>query len=246
MGIRVDMGRKSAKIATKKGAADKARGQVYTRALKDIFKASKSGSPEPTANFLLRVAVERARKLNVPKDLIEKAIKKGQGGAGDGFQDIAYEGYGPAGVAIFVEASTDNPTRTVANVRNIFKKGDGAIGTSGSLEFIFKRKAVFYVPAEGLDEDEFTLHMIDAGAEEVEREDDMYVVSGSLDSFGNIQVKLQEIHVTPDEASVIREPTTTKKIDDEEILEQLDKLITNLEEDDDVVAVYHNLEQDEE
>lgn len=238
------MGRKSAKIADKKGAADKARGQVYTRALKDVFKASKSGSGEIAANFLLKVAVERAKKLNVPKDNIEKAIKKGQGGGGEGFQDIAYEGYGPGGIAIFVEASTDNPTRTVANVRSFFKKCDGSIGTSGSLEFIFKREAIFKIPAEGIDEDDFTLHMIDAGAEEIEKANDLFIVTGEMGSFGSIQEKLQEIDITPDEASIIRKPLNLKKVEDEDTLNQFDKLISLLEEDDDVVAVYHNLDED--
>ena len=236
------MGRKSAKIADRKGAADRARGQIYTRALKDVFKASKSGKADLNANFLLRVAVERAKKLNVPKDNIDKAIKKGQGSDGVGFQDIAYEGYGPGGIAIFVDSSTDNPTRTVANIRNHFKKCDGSIGVSGSLEFIFKRKAVFIIPAEGINEDEFTLHMIDAGAEEVEKSDEIYTVSGEMEAFGVIQEKLQEINVVPDEASIIRQPVSSKAVEDEDILEKFDKLIDLLEEDDDVAAVYHNLE----
>ena len=240
------MGRKSAKIADKKGAADKARGQLYTRALKDVFKASKSGSPDVGANFLLKVAVERAKKLNVPKDNIEKAIKKGQGSDGVGFEDISYEGYGPSGVAIFVEASTDNPTRTVSNVRSYFKKCDGAIGVAGSLEFVFNRISRFIVPAEGMDEDDFTLNMIDAGAEDVERSGDNFLVSGAMASFGAIQEKLQEIHVTPDEASLIRIPLNRKAIDDEGTLDQIDRLVDLLEADDDVVAVYHNLEDDEE
>ncbi len=237
------MGRKSAKIADKKGAADKARGQVFTKALKDVFKASKSGSGEIGTNFLLRVAVERAKKLNVPRENIEKAIKKGQGTDGVGFQDIAYEGYGPGGIAIFVESSTDNPTRTVANIRNHFRKCDGALGTTGSLEFIFKRKAVFLVPALGIDEDDFTLHMIDAGAEEVSCAEETFTVSGPMEAFGSIQDKLQEIGITPDEATVVREPLTSKAVGDEEILEQFDKLIGLLEEDEDVAAVYHNLEE---
>jgi len=240
------MGRKSAKIAVRKGAADKARGQIYTRALKDVFKASKSGKADLSANFLLKVAVERAKKLNVPKDNIDKAIKKGQGSDGVGFEDISYEGYGPGGIAIFVEASTDNPTRTVANIRNHFKKCDGSLGVSGSLEFIFKRKAVFIVPENGINEDEFTLHMIDAGAEDVEKSDDTYVVSGEMESFGVIQEKLQEINITPDEASIIRQPVSTKTVVDEDILETFDKLIDLLEEDDDVSAVYHNLEPEAE
>ena len=239
------MGRKSAKIAMKKGAADKARGQVYTRALKDVFKASKGGSADPAANFLLKVAIEKAKKFNVPKDNIEKAIKKGQGSDGVGFEDINYEGYGPGGVAVFVEASTDNGTRTVANVRSAFKKCGGQLGNSGSLEFIFNRKAVFLVPGEGVDEDEFTMEMIDTGAEEVELEENLYEVIGPMEAFGSIQEKLQALNITPDEANLERIPLNTKALDSE-TREQLDKLIGILEEDEDVVTVYHNLDEDEE
>ncbi len=235
------MGRKSAKIAAKKGANDKARGQVYTKCLKDIFIASKGGSAETSTNFLLKVAVERARKLNVPKDHIEKAIKKGQGGEGSNFEDISYEGYGPGGVAIYVEASTDNSTRTVANVRAAFRKCGGSLGTSGSLEFVFERKSEFRVLSEGIDEDDFTLHMIEAGAEEVELDDDSFLVIGPMDQFGIIQEKLQEISITPEEATLVRIPTSTKEVNEEEFQEQLDRLITMLEEDDDVVTVYDNI-----
>lgn len=238
------MGRKSAKIAVRKGAADKARGQVFTKALKDVFRASKSGSGDPANNFLLRVAVERARKLNVPKDNIDKAIKKGQGGDGVGFEDVSYEGYGPAGIAVFVETSTDNPTRTVANIRSYFRRADGTLGTTGSLEFVFNRLALFKIPeSEVKDEDEFTLAMIDAGAEEVEREEDIYEVKGPMTEFGAIQEKLVEISVTPDEASLTRIPITTKEVDDEDALEKFERLMDQLNEDEDVVTVYHNLEE---
>ncbi|MBT3584914.1 MAG: YebC/PmpR family DNA-binding transcriptional regulator [Halobacteriovoraceae bacterium] len=238
------MGRKSAKIAVKKGAADKARGQVFTRALKDVFVASKSGSEDIATNFLLRVAVERCKKFNVPKDNIEKAIKKGQGTDGVGYEDISYEGYGPNGVAIFIEASTNNPTRTVANIRNSFKKCNGSLGVSGSLEFVFERKAEFSIPPEGIDEDEFTLEMIDVGAEEVDLVDDFYLVYGPMEAFGAIQEKLQELKITPEEASLVRVPLTSKSVD-EETLETIAKLVDLLEEDEDVVTVYHNLEDPE-
>ncbi len=241
------MGRKSAKIATRKGAADKARGQLYTRALKDVFKASKSGSAELASNFLLKVAVERAKKLNVPKENIEKAIKKGQGSDGAGFEDVTYEGYGPGGVAIFVETSTDNPTRTVGNVRSYFRKYEGSLGTSGSLEFVFSRIALFVVPKEAVkSEDDFTLAMIDGGAEEVELIDEHYEVSGAMSEFGAIQEKLQEIGVTPDEASLVRVPQTRKEVKDEALLHKLEQLIDMLSEDDDVVHVYHNLQDEDE
>ncbi|MDA9189572.1 YebC/PmpR family DNA-binding transcriptional regulator [bacterium] len=236
------MGRKSAKIAVKKGAADRARGAMFTRALKDVFMASKTGGPDPASNFLLKVAVERCRKFNVPKDNIERAIKKGQGTDGVGYEDINYEGYGVDGVAIFVEASTDNVTRTVSNVRSYFRKCNGSLGVTGSLEFIFERKATFQVPPDGLDEDDFTLHMIDAGAEEVEKGEEFFEVSGPMESFGTIQEKLQEIGVTPEEASLVRIPLSRKAVSDES-MEQIDKLIEMLEEDDDVITVYHNLEE---
>ncbi len=217
------MGRKSAKIAVRKGAADKARGQIFTRALKDVFKASKSGSGDLANNFLLRVAVERAKKLNVPKDNIEKAIKKGQGSDGAGFEDVSYEGYGPGGVAIFVETSTDNPTRTVGNVRSYFRKYDGSLGTSGSLEFVFSRIALFVVPKEAVkSEDDFTLAMIDGGAEEIELHDDHYEVSGPMAEFGSIQEKLMEIGITPDEASLVRVPNSKKELNDEAMLVKLE------------------------
>lgn len=237
------MGRKSSKIALRKGAADKARGQLYTRMLKDVFKASKGGSSEITANFLLKVAIEKAKKFNVPREHIEKAIKKGQGGEGAGYEDIYYEGYGPNGVAFFVEASTDNPTRTVANIRSHFKKCNGALGTAGSLEFVFAHKAQFEIVAEGVDEEAFTLQMIDGGADDVELDEGYYVVTGPKEAFGAIQVKLQEVGITPEEASLIRIPNSKKEVDAETLV-QIEKLLDFLETDDDVVTVYHNLENE--
>ncbi len=238
------MGRKSAKIAVKKGAADRARAAVYTRALRDVFIASKGGGDDISTNFLLKVAVDRCKKFNVPKDNIERAIKKGQGTDGVGYEDINYEGYGANGVAIFVEASTDNATRTIGNVRHHFKKCGGSVGVTGSLEFVFNHKAVFLIPRVDVDEDDFTLYMIDAGAEDVAIEGEFYKVIGEKESFGQIQEKLQEIEITPEEASLTRIPLNFKSVDDE-TLEQIEKLIDLLEEDEDVVTVYHNLEMPE-
>lgn len=235
------MGRKSAKIANKKGAADKLRSQIYGKALKDVTIAAKGGS-DPDVNFLLRIAMERCRKVNVPKDNIDRAILKGSGGDGAGYEDVTYEGYGPHGVAIFIEASTNNGQRTVANVRSFFGKSNGALGTSGSLEFIYDRKAVFQIPAENLDEDDFTLEMIDAGAEDIELEDGIFEVTGPMDSFGTIQVKLQEIKVTPDEAGLERIPNNYKEVTDS-MYADVEKLIDILEADEDVVTVYHNMEE---
>ncbi|TNE99117.1 MAG: YebC/PmpR family DNA-binding transcriptional regulator [Deltaproteobacteria bacterium] len=239
------MGRKSAKIAAKKGASDRAKAQIYTRALADVYKASKSGSPDPETNFLLKVAIDRCKKFNVPKDNIDRAIKKGQGSDGAGYEDITYEGYGPNGVAIFIEASTDNVTRTAGNVRSYFNKCGGSLGVNGSLEFIFERKAVYEIPAEGIDEDDFTLHMIDAGAEDVELEEGFFVVKGPMEVFGSIQEKLQEINVTPEEAGLVRIPLNYKEVD-EATRAQIDKLIGLLEDDEDVITVYDNLAEDDE
>ncbi|MEX1100047.1 MAG: YebC/PmpR family DNA-binding transcriptional regulator [Bacteriovoracaceae bacterium] len=235
------MGRKSAKIAQKKGAADRLKSQVYTKALHDVVNAVKSGGADPDTNFLLKIALERCRKFNVPKDNIERAIKRGSGGEGEGYEDINYEGYGPGGVAVFVEASTNNVTRTVANVRSYFNKCGGSLGKDGCLQFIFDQKAVFNVPKGELDEDEFTLEMIDVGAEEIEPEEDMFEVLGPMEAFGDIQAKLQEMNITPEEANLQRIPTTFKKAD-EETYDQVEKLIHMLEDDEDVVSVYHNME----
>ena len=235
------MGRKSAKIANKKGAADKARGQVFTKALKDVFLASKNGGPDTSTNFLLRVAVERCRKFNVPKNNIDKAIKKGQGSDGVGHQEINYEGYAAHGVALFIEASTDNVTRTIANIRTYFKKCQGSLGVAGSLEFTFEHKCLFLIPLMELEEDDFTMAMIDAGADDVNIQEDFYQVIGTKDTFGPIQEKLQEISVTPEEASLVRFPLNTKSIPSEN-QEDIEKLIHLLEEDEDVLVVYHNME----
>jgi YebC/PmpR family DNA-binding regulatory protein len=239
-----NMGRKSSKIAAKKGASDKLKSQIYTKALHDVATAVKSGGGDPVSNFLLKIALERCKKFNVPKDNIDRAIKKGLGGDGAGYEDINYEGYGPNGVAIFVEASTNNVTRTVANVRSYFNKNGGSLGTSGCLQFIFDRKAVFTIPAGNLNEDDFTLEMIDAGAEDITLEDGLYEVTGPMEAFGAIQQKLQELGVTPEEAGLERIPTTKKQIDAETQV-VIEKLIGLLEDDEDVVNVYHNVETDE-
>jgi YebC/PmpR family DNA-binding regulatory protein len=235
------MGRKSAKIAAKKGAADRAKSQVYTKALHDVAKAVKSGGGDPATNFLLKIALDRCKKFNVPKDNIDRAIKRGLGGDGAGYEDINYEGYGPNGVAIFVETSTNNVTRTVANVRSYFNKCEGSLGKDGCLQFIFDRKAVFTIPQGDLVEDDFTLEMIDVGAEEIELEEDMFEVIGPMESFGDIQNKLQELGTTPEEAGLERIPTTFKEVD-EETMAKLEKLIGLLEDDEDVVNVYHNIQ----
>ena len=240
------MGRKSAKIAARKGAQDKLKSQVYTKALFEVTRAVKRGGEDPDTNFLLRVALNKCRKNNVPKDNIQRAIKKGLGGDGDNFSDVVYEGYGPGGVAVFVETSTDNITRTVANMRFYFSRNGGTLGQTGSLQFLFNHKSVFEVlqsqlSDQGLDEDDFMLEMIDAGAEEVDPEDESFLITGAKEDFGSIQAKLEELNITPEEASLERIPNNRKEIDDD-TFEQVMKLIDVIEGDDDVVQVYHNMD----
>lgn len=238
------MGRKWANIVVKKGAADKARGQIYTKLLFEVGKAVKSGGDDPSANFLLKIALDKCKKNNVPKDNIDRAIKKGLGGDDDGYSEVSYEGFGPNGVGVFVETSTNNVTRTVANIRNYFKKAGGSVGVTGCLQFVFERKASFEVPVGEIDEDEFTLELIDAGAEDIEIEDGHFCITGPMEAFGDISKKLEELKVTPEEAHLEQIPQTFKEVDDDTYLAIM-KLIDNLESDEDVIKAYHNMEFDE-
>ena len=238
------MGRKWNNIKEKKGDQDKQRSLMYTKCLREVTKAVKNGGEEIESNFLLRIALERCRKYNVPKDNIDRAIKKGLGNEDEGYSDIAYEGYGPNGVAIFVEASTNNGTRTVANVRNFFNKCGGSLGTTGCLQFVFEHKAVFEIPVGKLIEDDFTLEMIDAGADDVVLEDGYFTVTAPMDSFGTIQTKLDQLKITAEEAGLERLPLTFKEVD-KETFKTIMKLVDLLESDDDVTKVYHNIQYDD-
>lgn len=238
------MGRKWANIEKKKGAADKLRGQIYTKILFEVSRAVKSGGDDPGSNFMLRIALDKCKKNNVPRDNIDRAIKRGLGGDTEGYEEVAYEGYAPNGVAIFVETSTNNTTRTVANVRSYFNKVGGSLGTTGSLQFVFNRKAVFEIPQGELDEDDFTLEMIDCGAEDIELTDGYFEVRGAMEAFGTISKKLEDLGVTPEEAGLEQIPLTFKEVNDETYLTAM-KLVSLLEEDADVVKVYHNIEFDE-
>lgn len=238
------MGRKWNNIKEKKGDQDKIRSLMYTKCLREVTKAVKNGGEEIESNFLLRIALEKSRKYNVPRDNIERAIKKGLGNDDEGYSDIAYEGYGPNGVAIFVEASTNNGTRTVANVRNFFNKCGGSLGTTGCLQFVFERKAVFEIPQGKLVEDDFTLDMIDAGAEDVILEDSYFTITAQMESFGAIQNKLDSLKIIAEEAGLERVPLTLKEID-KETFKTVMKLVELLEGDDDVTKVYHNIKYDD-
>lgn len=237
------MGRKWNNIKDKKAAQDKKRSQGYTKILAEITVAAKSGG-DPHSNFRLRLALQKARENNVPRDNIEKAIKKGMGADAANWEEVNYEGYGVDGVAVFVEALTDNVTRTIANVRNFFTKGGGSLGKENCLQFVFERKAVFEIPKGTINVDDLTLELIDVGAEDVTEEDGYITVKAEMENFGAVSKKLEELKIKPEESGLERLPLVTKKVS-KETFEKIMKMVDMLEGDDDVQKVYHNIEYDE-
>lgn len=237
---------KWANIKRRKGAQDAKRGKMFTKLIKELTVAARTGGPDPETNPRLRLAVQNAKGANMPKDNIERAIKKGAGDDSADYIETTYEGYGSHGVAVFVEATTDNLNRTVSSVRAAFSKYGGSLGTNGSLEFIFDRKGVFSFPVpEGTDLDDITLELIDGGAEEVETEEGYLHITCSLEDFGNLQRKLESLNIEPESAELDRIPNTTVALSDDQ-LPQVYKLIETLEDDDDVQKVYHNIDIKEE
>jgi len=232
---------KFANIKHRKGAQDAKRGKIFTKLQKEITVAVKTGGGgDPTMNPRLRLALANARGANMPKDNIDRAIKKAEGGSGENIAEVTFEGYGPDGTAIYVECATDNNTRTVSNIRSYFNKYGGSLGKDGCLEFIFSRKGVFLLQSEGLEEEDFTMEMIDVGAEDVEFEEDKVFVSCEMEDFGNISKRLQEMELEPKEAGLKRIPVTTKEINQKDY-PKFEKLIDVIEDDDDVQKVYHNV-----
>jgi YebC/PmpR family DNA-binding regulatory protein len=233
-------------IKRKKGALDAKRGKIFTKIIKEISIAVKEGGPDADKNPRLRLAIQNAKGANMPKDNIERAIKKNSGADADNYIETTYEGYGPHGVAIFVECTTDNLNRTVQNVRAIFNKYGGSLGTNGSLQFIFTRKGIFTIPVPAkFNEEEFILDLIDAGAEDVVVEDNYITITCAMEDFGKIHKKLDAEKIEAENAELQRIPNTYVKLDDEG-LKKVMKIIDHLEDDDDVQKVYHNIEITEE
>lgn len=210
---------------------------------KDIAMAVKDGGPDPESNLALRRAIQNAKGVNMPKDNVERAIKKASGADAEVYDEITFEGYAPHGIGVFVECTTNNNNRTVANVRAIFNKVGGSLGTKGELAFMFDRKGVFTIEAENIsiDWDEFELEMIDGGAEEIEKEDDLVIVYTDYEDFGNLSNKLDELKIEAKNAELQRIPNITKELAIEEGKEILE-IIDRFEQDDDVQNVYHTLE----
>jgi len=218
--------------------------KLFTRIGKEIAMAVKAGGPNPDSNSRLKVAIQNARGMNMPKDNIDRAIKRAQGGEEADYLETTYEGYAPGGVAIFVDAATNNVNRTVGNVRSYFSKVGGTLGTSGSLAHMFERKAEFVIePAtlEGRDMDEFEMEVIDGGADDVVRDEEGVTIYAPFQAFGQMQQKLDELGVVPKIAELKRYPLVTTPADADTVRSAM-KLIDLLEEDDDVNAVYHNMD----
>jgi YebC/PmpR family DNA-binding regulatory protein len=218
--------------------------RTFTKLGKEISVAVKSGGPDPETNPRLRVIIQNAKAANMPKDNVENAIKKAMAKDSASLEEINYEGYGPHGVAIFVETATDNLTRTVANVRSYFNKCNGALGTSGSLEFIFDRKRVFTIPSAGVNRDDLELTLIEAGADDIVEQDDDIIAYTSFADFIGVQRALEQANVTVTSAEIRRIPNNTVSLTDEQA-EDIIKLIDKLEDDDDVQNVFHNMNENE-
>lgn len=228
-------------IKRKKGSIDSKRSKVFSKIVKEITVAVKEGGSDPDSNPRLRVAISNAKGVSMPKDNIQRAISKGTDKDSASFIECTFEGYVHGGIAIFLEATTDNPQRTISKVRSTFNKHNGNLGTNGSLSFIFDRKGIFTIPQGILDADDFEMEMIEAGAEDMQLEDGYFTVTTVLENFGSMMKKLEALHIEPESAALQRIPKETTILDLESARKVM-HLIDLFEEDDDIQAVYHNLE----
>jgi YebC/PmpR family DNA-binding regulatory protein len=214
--------------------------KAFTRIGKDIAIAVKNGGPLPENNPKLRMAIQNAKGVNMPKDRVDAAIKRASSKEEKDFQEVTYEGYAPHGVPLIVECATDNPTRTVANIRLHFSKNNGSMGNSGSVAFMFERRGVFKFDPAKLNLDEYELDLIDAGAEDIEKNEDELIIYTKFTEFGHMQKFLESKHLEAKSSELQYIPTTTKELSESEQDDVL-KLVEVLESDDDVQTVYHNL-----
>ncbi|WP_310992028.1 YebC/PmpR family DNA-binding transcriptional regulator [Aequorivita marina] len=216
--------------------------KAFTRIGKDIVMAVKEGGPDPDINSRLRAVIQNAKAVNMPKDNIERAIKRASDKSLGDYKEVLFEGYAPHGIAILIETATDNNTRTVANVRSYFNKCDGNLGTSGSVLFMFDHTCNFRINPEGLDIEELELELIDHGVEEIFEDDDGVLIYAPFESFGDIQSYLEERELEILSSGFERIPQVTKKLSEEEAAD-VEKLLEKIEEDDDVQNVYHTMEE---
>ncbi len=217
--------------------------KTFSKIGKDIALAVKAGGPDPESNPALRRCVQNAKGANMPKDNVERAIKKASGADAESYEEITYEGYGQGGVAFFIDCTTNNPTRTVANVRAIFNKFDGNLGKNGELSFIFDRKGIFSIDIAQikLDWDDFEMEMIDGGAEEIDKDDTEVFITTAFEDFGTLSHKLDELGIEVKSAELQRIPNMTKEVTAEQFAVNM-KMLERFEDDDDVQNVFHNME----
>ncbi|MBW1634839.1 MAG: YebC/PmpR family DNA-binding transcriptional regulator [Deltaproteobacteria bacterium] len=234
-------------IKRKKGANDARRGKIFTRLIKEITVAARGGGGDPEGNPRLRAAISSAKTENMPKDNIARAIKKGTGEiAGEVYDEILYEGYGPGGVAVLVECMTDNRNRTVADVRHYFTKSNGNLGESGCVAWMFEKKGLILVDKGGLSEEELMDHALEAGAEDIVEEDEEFQIFTAPEELEDVRAGLEKAGVAAVEASVSMVPKNTVDVEDEKVARSLLKLLENLEEHEDVQNVHANFDIDDE
>ena len=229
-------------IMFRKGAQDKKRGKVFTKLIRELTTAARMGLPDPNANPRLRAAVLAARQANMPKDTVERAIKRGAGGeAGENYDEVRYEGYGPGGVAVIVEALTDNRNRTASEVRAAFTKSSGALGETNSVSFMFDRVGEITYPAAAASTDDMLEAAIDAGADDVDSDGERHLVISGTDDFNTVRDALEQRFGPADAARLAWRPKTVSPVD-EDTATSLFKLLETLEDSDDVQNVYANFE----
>ncbi|WP_126653369.1 YebC/PmpR family DNA-binding transcriptional regulator [Chryseobacterium aureum] len=221
--------------------------KTFSKIGKDIALAVKAGGTDPESNPALRRCIQNAKGANMPKDNVERAIKKASGADAENYEEVTYEGYGQGGVAFFVECTTNNTTRTVANVRAVFNKFDGNLGKNGELAFIFDRKGIFTIDLAQIkmDWDDFEMEMIDGGAEDVEKDEEEVMITTAFEDFGSLSHKLDDLGIEAKSAELQRIPNNTKEVNAEQFKANM-KMLERFEEDDDVQNVYHNMEITEE
>ncbi|RRQ47036.1 YebC/PmpR family DNA-binding transcriptional regulator [Chryseobacterium sp. SC28] len=216
--------------------------KTFSKIGKDIALAVKAGGPDPETNPALRRCIQNAKGANMPKENVERAIKKASGAEAENYEEITYEGYGQGGAAFFIECTTNNPTRTVANVRAIFNKFDGSLGKNGELAFIFDRKGIFTIEKSQIkiDWDDFEMQMIDAGAEEIDQDENEVLITTAFEDFGAMSHKLDELKIEVKSAELQRIPNSSKELTEEQFKANM-KMLERFEEDDDVQNVFHNM-----
>jgi YebC/PmpR family DNA-binding regulatory protein len=243
-GVKVSGHSKWSSIKHKKGAADAKRGKLFSKLSRAIIVAAREGGPDPAGNLALQNAIEKARSYSMPKENIERAIARGSGADAEAssYDTVVYEGYGPDGVAVLVEALTDNRNRTASEVRHQFTKHGGNLGATGAVAWQFERRGIVLVPADGVDDEELLLVAADAGADDVQQDGSSFVITGPPESLSSIREAVDAAGFTVESAELSMMPKATVPIESESTARQVVRLIEGLEESDDVQEVYSNFD----